>query len=127
MDVRQLKHKLLHDKQLAPIYDYFLDHFSNTEFIARGAAFRHTMLETMIANIACQISPGEILVLKQFIRIPEESFVHGTFILAGRLGGVIYFEDRQTGLVAVPAPAPSVEVQYVRFKAILSPPEPSRN
>lgn len=36
MDLRQLKHKLLHDKQLAPIYDYFLDHFSNTEFIARG-------------------------------------------------------------------------------------------
>jgi hypothetical protein len=49
--------------------------------------------------------------------------------MGGNLGGVIYFEDVQMGLVTVAEMPPSIDVKYARFsgKPARKIPTPSRN
>jgi hypothetical protein len=129
MELQKLKQKLINDKDLAPVYAFFLDHFGeNAKFMTLGDTFQHPMLETIVAQIGQQMFPRSGTVQSiRLIRLADEKFVHGSFIMGGRIGGVFYFEDCQTGLVTVPELPPSNEVKYARFSAKLQAPEPSRN
>ncbi|WP_157368628.1 hypothetical protein [Zavarzinella formosa] len=127
MDLEKLKHKLLNDKQLAPVYDFFLNHGCNPEFIALGTACIHPTLKDILDKIGEQISPKESIRDLRLIRMAEEQFVHGSFTLGGQLGGIIFFEDCHTGLAAVPTMPPSVEMKYARFSLKPMTLDPSRN
>ena len=129
MELQKLKEKLVNDKDLAPVYAFFLDHFGeNLKFMALGDKFQHPMLETIVAQVGQQMFPpiGRIQSIR-LLRLADEKFVHCSYIMGGRIGGVFYFEDCQTGLVAVPDLPPSIEVKYARFSAKIQAPEPSRN
>jgi hypothetical protein len=114
-----LKHKLLHDKELAPVWAYFLDNFGeDSDFIANGERTSHELVEAVVEQIAEQMfgADGKVRNLL-LVRVPGQQFIHGGLTVGGRFGGVIFFEDEQIGLVVVPDKPPSIEVKYARFSA----------
>ncbi len=129
MDLQKLKQKLLKDKELAPVYNFFLDHFGeNREFMALGSPGNVPLVEAIVTQVSQQMFPrgGSISGLR-LTRLADEKFVHGAFFMGGRIGGVFLFEDCQTGLIALSDLPPSIEVKYARFSAKIQAPEPSRN
>jgi hypothetical protein len=52
------------------------------------------------------------------IHIAEHGFWHGCFVLAGRLGQVIYFEDIDRGLLTIAGDVSSGHTHFVRFSAV---------
>ena len=134
MDVarlQELKQKLLSEKELAPVWSFFLDHFGqDPEFIALGERAGHPFVEAVVAQVGRQLFARDGKVTGLLLtRIGEQQFIHGGFSMAGRIGGVIYFEDVRTGLVVVADNPPSIEVKYARFtgQPIRNPGQPSRN
>jgi hypothetical protein len=129
--LQELKGKLLHDKMLAPVWEYFFDHFAeDSEFIALGERATHQLVETIVAEVGKQMFGREGVVNSLLLtRVPDQQFLHGCLIIGGRVGGVIYFEDAQIGLVAMADKPPSIEVKYARFSGqmIRRPAQPSRN
>jgi hypothetical protein len=129
--LQQLKHKLLHDKELAPIWSFFFDNLAaDPEFIALGQKTEHEFVEAVVAQVARQLFPksggASSLLLN---RLPEQQFIHGGFFVAGRPGGVVYFEEGRIGLIAIADLPPSIEVKYARFSnpPIRTQGSPSRN
>jgi hypothetical protein len=129
--LQELKHKLLHDKDLAPVWLYFLDHFAeNSDFIALGEQVQHPLVESVIQQVSKQLFPRDGAIVGMLLtQIDEPKFLHGGFFMGLRPGGVIFFEDVNMGLIAVPDLPPSIEVKYARFSSRPLPKlgEPSRN
>ena len=129
--LQELKHKLLHDKDLGPVWTFFLDHFAeNPAFIALGERADHPLVETVVAQVGQQLFSRDGAVRRLILtRLSEHQFIHGGFFMGARPGGVIYFEDSQIGLVAVADLPPSIEAKYARFSArpVPKPGKPSRN
>jgi hypothetical protein len=130
--MQELKQKLLHESQLPPVWVYFLDHFGDKqEFRVLGDRVDHPFVEAVVSEVGRQLfgnkHPVRDLILK---RIEDQNFIHGGFMIGGHIGGVIFFEDAQMGLVMVAEMPPSIEVKYARFSG--QPlrrriPEPSQN
>jgi hypothetical protein len=129
MDLQKLKQKLINDKELAPVYVFFFDHFvDDPVFMASGDLLKNSTLETTVAHIAEQMYPrsGRIHDVR-LTHLADEKFIHGAFLLGNRLGVVFFFEDCGTGLIAIPEGRPSIEVKYARFSLKPQGPEPSMN
>jgi hypothetical protein len=129
--LQTLKHKLLHDKELAPVYSFFLDHFGeHPEFMALGERTNHAFVEAVAVQVAQQMFGSDGAVRDLLLaRVGEQQFIHGGLTVGGRIGGVIFFEDVQTGLVTVAEKRPSIEVKHARFsgRTLPSRGQPSRN
>ncbi|MDB5313169.1 MAG: hypothetical protein JWO38_7371 [Gemmataceae bacterium] len=130
-ELQVLKQKLLHDEKLAPVWSYFMDHFADhREFIALGERINDSFVEAVLAQVSQQLFGADGAVHNLILTgIPEQHFLHGGFGMGGRFGGVIYFEDAQVGLLAVPVGPPSAEVKYARFSGRFArlPGDPSLN
>jgi hypothetical protein len=131
--LQELKRKLLHDKELAPVWKYFLDNLAeDQEFIDLGESTDHPFVTAVVAQVSRQLFPkaGPPACL-MLTRLADQEFVHGGFIVANRPAGVIYFEDALMGLIAVAELPPSIETKYARFSGIPlrrgTPPMPSVN
>jgi len=114
----ELKRMVSFDAKLAPVWMYFMDHFADRpEFIALGErAAADNGVVRRVAGIAAQLfHDARVITNLRLVCLPEHHFVHGSFFLDGRIGGVFYFEDIEVGLVAVCAARPSIEVKYARF------------
>lgn len=129
--LQELKQKLLHDKELLPIWQFFLDHLGeNPAFIALGEQAQHPFLEAAIVQVAQQMFPrGGAISGLLLSKLEEQQFLHGGFFIGARPGGVLYFEDVGIGLVAAADLPPSNEAKCARFSGhpIPGPGEPSRN
>jgi hypothetical protein len=129
--LQELKQKVLHDKDLAPVWSFFLDHFGeNSEFMALGELTDHLFVEAVLAQVGQQLFGAEGAVTRLLLtRIADQHFIHGGFSMGVRIGGVFYFEDAQIGLAAVADKPPSIEAKYARFSARRMPKvgPPSRN
>jgi hypothetical protein len=129
--VQELKQKLLQEAELAPVWLFFMNHFvDNPEFIALGERVSHPFVEAVVAEVGRQLFGGKGAVNNLLLTlIAEQQFIHGGFAMGGHLGGVIYFEDAQMGLVTVAEMPPSIDVKYARFsgKPIRKVPTPSVN
>ncbi len=113
---RELKRKLLHDKELPPVWAFFLDHFGeNIEFMQLGERTENEFLYSLIATVGKQLFGTVIVSRICLARLPEHQFIHGGFTMGGRVGGLIYFEDVEVGLLAVSDIPPGIETKYVRF------------
>ncbi len=114
----ELKRKLQNDRDLAPIYEFFLDHFGEKpEFHDEGTRTRHEFLESVVAQVVCQALQKKncALVGLTMTEIPDRSFIHGGFLAEGRVGGLLWFDDIETGLVALCA-LNKDESKFARFK-----------
>ncbi|MGH7170790.1 MAG: hypothetical protein ACRELG_10965 [Gemmataceae bacterium] len=129
--LQELKQKLLHDKDLAPVWAFFLDHFAeDPSFIALGDRVDHPFIEAVLAQVSHQLFPRDGAVIGILLtRLAEQQFLHGGFFMGLRPGGVFFYEDIGMGLLAVPDLPPSIEVKYARFSGhpLAKRGEPSRN
>jgi hypothetical protein len=127
---RQLKKKLTQEKDLAKIWDYYMDHFADHErFTSMGERVENEYLDAVAQAICGQLF-GQHVVVQDFlwIHIPEHQFFHGPLQADGRIGGMIYSEPSKTGLLAISAGfPPNQQVKYSRFsKPMELPPKPDR-
>jgi hypothetical protein len=134
MDLTQmqvLKEKLLNEAELAPVWLFFMNHFvDDPEFIALGERVNHPFVEAVVAEVGRQLfgANGTVNNLR-LTRVAEQEFIHGGCGMGVHLGGVIYFEDAQMGLVTVAEKPPSIDVKYARFsgRPVRKIPTPSQN
>lgn len=79
---------------------------------------RDDFLEAIVAQICQQMfSKKDRVSDLLLIEIPDHSFVHGSWLVGGRTGSLIYFKDAQIGIIAVPNKlSEKAEVNYARFK-----------
>jgi hypothetical protein len=115
--LNQLKQKLSQEKELSSIWSFYMDNFADyQEFTNLGEPTENPLLEAAVTQI-CQQMYGRQVAVRDLllIRLADYKFVHGPFIIGGRIGGVIYFEEKQMGLVVVAELPPSQEVKYSRF------------
>jgi hypothetical protein len=125
--LEELKRKLVQDKALPPVWTFFLDHLGqDPAFIRLGEETRHEFVEAALAEVCRQLYPkAEAIVGLILTRLAEQQFLHGGFFVAGRPGGLFYFEDIRMGLITVAELPPSIEVKYCRFSGQpLRPPAP---
>jgi hypothetical protein len=115
--LKELKRKLLLDQQLAPVWTFFLDHFAEKPgFIALGERARHPLVEAVLVQVGQQLFGADGTISDMILtRIADQQFLHGGFRMGGRFGGVFYFEDAHSGLVAVADHPPGNEGKYARF------------
>lgn len=115
--LQDLKQKLLHDAELAPVWLFFMNQFvDEPEFISLGEPVSHPFVEAVVEEVGRQLFGAKAAVSNlRLTQIGEQQFIHGGFGMGGHLGGVIYFEDVQMGLVSVAEMPPSIDVKYARF------------
>lgn len=115
--LNQLEQKLSQEKELSSIWSFYMDNFADyQEFTNLGEPTINPLLEAAVTQICQQMYGREVAVRNLLlIRLADYQFVHGPFMIGGRIGGVIYFEKKQMGLVVVTELSPSQEVKYSRF------------
>lgn len=116
--LRQLKRKLIQEKDFSDIWTFYMDEFADhPEFIEVGEAVENDFLAGIIPQICEQMFGKKVKITDMLlIYIAEYKFFHAPFQVEGRIGGLIYFEEENTGLLAVSSPLPFTdEVKFSRF------------
>jgi hypothetical protein len=116
--LQELKQKLINEKNLSQIWLFYMDHFADhQEFTELGKPDHNDYLD-IVLHKTCQQMFGRVITITNFflIHIAEHQFFHGPFLVEGRIGGVIFFEDIKIGLLAVSVDFPLTDaVNYSRF------------
>jgi hypothetical protein len=124
----QLKEKLQKETDLSKIWLYYMDEFGDVpEFSDLGEPVRQDSLLAVITQVCQQIfgkpiNIDDILI----IYIKEYKFYHAPFMTNNHIGGIIFFEDINTGLIAVTS-ATSNLAKYSRFTGIVKSDRNDRN
>jgi hypothetical protein len=124
----QLKEKLQQEKDLSKIWSYYMDEFGDIpEFSDFGEAVQQDALLAVITQV-CQQIFGKPININDIltIYIKEYKFYHAPFMANNHIGGVIFFEDINTGLIAVTS-AGSKLAKYSRFTGIAKSDRHDRN
>ena len=120
----ELKQKLLNDADLSQIWSFYMDEFADIpEFLDVGKPKQDELLTAILPQV-CQQIFGQTTKIKQLfpIYIAQYQFFHAPFFADKRIGGLIYFEDIHTGLIAVSAHFPATsKVHYSRFSTSPAP------
>jgi hypothetical protein len=122
MDLTQLeglKQRLVKTEQFDSVaQDFAIGASDDTTFLELGELVDNDLLAGVIhaAGRECfgQDSRIERMTL---IRIDSAHFIHGAFILGGRMANVMYFEDVGIGVVSIAALSPEPTTEFVRFAA----------
>jgi hypothetical protein len=110
-----LKLMLSHEKNLANVWSYFMTHFADhSAFTDIGEPMGNPLLEKIIIIVNQQLFKEKVENLL-LIHLQNFNFYHGVFTVGNLIGGVIYFEDTQKGMIAVSENPPSKQVKYSRF------------
>jgi hypothetical protein len=117
--LQTLKEKIATAEKFDEVWGYFFDHFGgDTEFMKLGEATEHPFLEQVFVQVCARLFPSHVVLTHMpFTRLAEQHFVHGGLTINGRVATVMYFEDVQLGMMAVAAPRPGANNDYVRFSA----------
>ncbi|WP_310485772.1 hypothetical protein [Chamaesiphon sp. VAR_48_metabat_403] len=124
----KLKEKLQKETDLSKIWLYYMDEFGDIpEFSDLGEPVRQDFLLTVITQVCQQIfgKPTNIDNILT-IYIKEYQFYHAPFLASNHIGGVIFFEDINTGLIAVTSAASKI-AKYSRFTGIAKSDRHDRN
>jgi hypothetical protein len=112
-----LKAKLLTAENFGDILGYFLDHFGDhPAFMELGQPVRDEFLEQVLAQVASQLFQKATPIHDaRLVRLPDHGFIHGGFLVGGKVGTLIYFEDLRKGLISVAWSLSPPETKYARF------------
>jgi hypothetical protein len=124
----QLKEKLQKETDLSKIWLYYMDEFGDVpEFSDLGEPVRQDSLLAVITQV-CQQIFGKPIHINDIltIYIKEYKFYHAPFMANNHIGGVIFFEDINTGLIAVTSAASNL-AKYSRFTGIAKSDRNDRN
>jgi hypothetical protein len=118
----ELKEKLLHDKDFSTIWLFFLDEFGDhQEFWRFGSQVKEHVVVDIMAQTGMRLYNQKVAsVSHRLIRIEEAQFLHGSFVMHGRMGTVFYFEDVGAGLMAISDEGG--ETKFLRFTERQAPP-----
>ena len=106
---------LSREQKLDLVWLFYMDHFADhAEFTDLGEATHHPLVEKVVEMMSQQLSSQAPHDLRLII-LPEYQFIHGSFLVGGRIGGVIYFEESLMGMVALSSSPTSNLVKYSRF------------
>jgi len=124
-----LKERLLPPSDYETAFNYFLEEFGgDSDFIALGKVEELPALMTVLNHIATQ-ALGKPVKLERvrLSRVPGHGFHHGSAAVDGRAVILFYFEDANTGLLAIiPGARGAAEMARFRLPAAL-PVDPGRN
>jgi len=111
--MRELMELVRSGTKFSDIWNFFADNFGdNADFMILGEGVRDSRIEKIIEYIGMQLYSGKaVLTGVHLLRVAEANLIHGGFCLNGKLGGVIYFEGMDKGLVTI-ADSPC---HYCRF------------
>lgn len=128
--LQELKHKLVNDKNLSDIWLFYMDHFvDDPKFTDLGQPAQNEHLEAILHK-SCEQIFGRAIKITNFllIYIAKYRLFHGPLQVEAHIGGVIYFEDIEVGLLAMSeAFSPTGEVKYSRFYIAKDHPHSLRN
>ncbi len=112
-----LKAKLLTAKNFGEVTGYFLDHFGDhPAFIELGEPTSDEFLVQVLAEVASQLFHKTVAMHDvRLVRLPDHGFVHGGFMVQGKVGTLIYFEDVCKGLISFAWSLAPPETKYARF------------
>jgi hypothetical protein len=115
--LKELRKKLVIEKDLSEIWEFYMDHFADHEaFTDLGERAENEFLDAVLKKICAQLFRARAKIDDfLLISIADYDFFHGPFMVEGRIGGIIYFEDVNFGLIAVSESTTSDMVQYSRF------------
>ena len=101
---QKLKHRVTNEKDLSKVWLYFSDNFmSDSEFLDGGDRTSDSFVEAVLPKVCAQMFGKEDKIKDLFlISVPEHNFIHGGFMVGGRIGQLIYFTSSQLGVVAIP-------------------------
>ena len=122
-----MRYKIMTGKDFSEIFHYFFDHFGeNVAFIDASVPTPpedNEMLLQLLAHIAKAVFKTNTARLDRLslLKIAEYDFVHGGFVINGRMGTALYCEDAQKGLLALAPAKPGGETQFIRFSAEMLP------
>jgi len=128
--LKELKHKLVNDKDLSDIWLFYMDHFVDDPKFTDLGQPAHNEYLTAILHKSCEQMFGRAVKITNFllIHIPKYRLFHGPLQVKGHIGGVIYFEDIEVGLLAVSEELSATnEVKYSRFYIAQDHPDSLRN
>jgi hypothetical protein len=119
---QQLKQKLIEEKDFSKIWSFYMDHFTDAPmFVEMGKPAQNKQLNAIVLK-TCQEMFGKSAKVNSpiVISIAKYNFFHGPLQVGGRMGGMMYFDDIETGMIAVSAQfPPTAEVKYSRFSTQL--------
>ena len=126
----ELKKRLVADKDLGKVQDYF---FRN--FVERGTLLsmgrplpneRGTHLIKIVSEAYARYANERLLsVDTQFVEVPQYNLIHGSVTVNGKQGSLLYCEDLGVGLFTLVWNPRTGETKYVRFvvdKPVTKPP-----
>jgi len=117
--LKRLKIKLTTEKDFSDIWLFYMDHFADKpEFTEVGHPAENEQLQAILRQ-TCEYMLGRKIKVHDLllIHIPEYQFFHGPFHIDSGIGGMIYYEDIQTGMLALTEFPPCDIVKYSRFSA----------
>ncbi len=124
-----LRERLLHPTDYEKAFYYFLEEFGgDATFIGMGLVEEATGLVAVMNQIAAKAlgKPARIENAR-VSRVPKTGFLHGSAALDNRAVIVLYFEDINTGLMAI-IPGNRGGAEMARFKVpSFHPANPSQN
>ena len=112
-----LKTKLMTAKNFGEVTGYFLDHFGDhPAFLDLGVPTPDDFLEQVLTEVAGQLFHKAVAIRDiRLVRLPDHEFVHGGFMVQGKVGTLIYFEDVRKGLISIAWSLSPPETKYARF------------
>jgi hypothetical protein len=115
---QELKRRLVEGTDFSETWEYYMDHFTDSpQFIEMGEPVHCEELNAIVRT-TCQemFSKSAKVDTSLVIRIQEAKFFHGPIKVDKRLGGMMFFEDIEMGMIAISAQyPPTPETKYSRF------------
>lgn len=117
--VSTLKSLLTEASDFKTIYDWFFDNLgADDEFLQLGRPEKKGLLEAVLAGVVKTLVRSDVLVIEvTTIYIEPLRFSHGPCIVNGRMGGFLYFDDIDRGLLALTADPATDLIAYARFSS----------
>lgn len=113
-----LQEKLLTGENFSETYDFFFDHLGeNNEFMHMSKKTKHPAIKKIIGAIGEQLFNKKVTVSHfLLLKFPKTGFYHGACFIDGKMGGIIFFEEIDMGMLSVVKDYP--ETSFVRFSAL---------
>lgn len=122
--VSELKRRLATAKEIASVMEFFFDEFtSRPEFLAAGIPrpVPEVVAETVDFAVTHALKQSNSVLAFSTVELPEFQLLHGTVVVNGKLGVLLWASDIQTGILSLPAEIDSPETCYMRLSVFPDP------
>lgn len=123
-----LRERMLHPTDYELAVNYFLEEFAGDEGFLRGSEPDHAPhLLALLTHVASKAigRPAEFD-RSRLLLVPQHRFYHGNAAVAGRVALFFYFQEVDTGVLAL-IPGTRGAMEVARFRLTTGLPDPRNN